>query len=291
MGYIYLIKNKINNKNYVGQTIRENVNERWKEHKYKKGCPLLKNAIKSHGILNFDFKIIIICFDSDLNFYEEFYIKKYNSLYPNGYNLLKGGEQNNLSEFNNKKIYQYDKDGKFLNEYKSLKEAGNLNKLSAKNISKCASSKRSKTCGNFIWKYEKCDISDEEKINKTYKKIFQYDINGKFIKEYKNINEASQINNISRNKISECANGKLELGDNYIWSFFKDININLNRKFRRDLGVKKRIMQLDLENYKILAEYSSILEASRSTNIPKSTISRCLKGNKKAGGFLWEYKN
>jgi len=92
MGYIYKILNKINNQCYIGQTI-QNLEERWRQHKkISSNCIYLKNAFKKYGVENFDFKLICICFDSDLNKFEIDYINKYNSLVPNGYNLRKGGE-------------------------------------------------------------------------------------------------------------------------------------------------------------------------------------------------------
>ena len=69
MGYIYKITNKINGKCYIGETTKDDPNKRWKQHKntIKKGmgCPALGLAVKKYGIENFEFCILIICFDSD----------------------------------------------------------------------------------------------------------------------------------------------------------------------------------------------------------------------------------
>jgi group I intron endonuclease len=51
----------------------------------------LFNAYNKYGISNFTFQIICICFDEDCNIYEEEYIKKFNTIAPNGYNLQAGG--------------------------------------------------------------------------------------------------------------------------------------------------------------------------------------------------------
>ena len=91
MGYIYYIKNLITNKYYVGQTIND-LKERWRNHRKKNSnCVYLKNAFKKYGFDNFEFKLICICFDDDLNKFEIDYIKHFNSLVPDGYNLKKGG--------------------------------------------------------------------------------------------------------------------------------------------------------------------------------------------------------
>ena len=56
--------------------------ERWRAHintmKSNKGCPALKDAMKKHGVENFKFEVIIICFDEDVERYEREYIWKYN---------------------------------------------------------------------------------------------------------------------------------------------------------------------------------------------------------------------
>ena len=96
MAYIYLIKNKIIKKSYIGESKGNDVNWRWNQHKRKieknKGCPALRDAVKKYGIENFEFSVLIICFDDDRFKYEKEYIKKYNTVVPNGYNITTGGE-------------------------------------------------------------------------------------------------------------------------------------------------------------------------------------------------------
>jgi group I intron endonuclease len=95
MGYIYKITNIVSGKCYIGETMEETPEYRWRRHissiKTNKGCPALKGAIKKYGIKKFKFEIVIICFDEDRFIYEKEYIKKYNSQVPNGYNILSGG--------------------------------------------------------------------------------------------------------------------------------------------------------------------------------------------------------
>jgi group I intron endonuclease len=94
MGYIYLITNKVSGKQYVGQTICKDVEKRWRQHKKCDGKTIgryLQAAYNKYGIDNFKFQIICICFDEDCNKFEEDYIKKFNTLVPNGYNLREGG--------------------------------------------------------------------------------------------------------------------------------------------------------------------------------------------------------
>jgi group I intron endonuclease len=93
MGIIYLIRNNINNKCYVGQTIRT-LEKRWKEHcKVSEGCTALNNAIKKYTPEQFTVSILIETDDELLDDLEIDYIKKYNSLFPNGYNIQTGGNK------------------------------------------------------------------------------------------------------------------------------------------------------------------------------------------------------
>lgn len=95
-GVIYKITNLINGKQYIGQTSKLYINNRWCEHKNnaRNGkSSYLYNAIRKYGEDNFEFKVILkhipIC---KLNFYEQLLIRKFNTKNPNGYNLTDGGE-------------------------------------------------------------------------------------------------------------------------------------------------------------------------------------------------------
>lgn len=93
-GFIYIITNTVNNKVYVGQTIRS-LEERWREHcrtKCHKGelNMLIKKAIQKYGRENFNITELEKCKIEELNEKEVYYINLYNS-YKEGYNMTKGG--------------------------------------------------------------------------------------------------------------------------------------------------------------------------------------------------------
>jgi len=92
MGYIYIIKNITNNKIYVGQT-RRTIQLRWLEHRTNKNRPLNLD-IKKYGKDNFIFILTKEVANNELDKEEQFYINKYNSLKPNGYNILIGNHLN-----------------------------------------------------------------------------------------------------------------------------------------------------------------------------------------------------
>jgi group I intron endonuclease len=96
MAAIYKITNTVNNKIYIGQTIGD-IKKRFKKHlsqvNCKNVCSALYAAFNKYGKDNFYIESLIVGDYSkdELNELEIFYIKKYNSLSPNGYNLQSGG--------------------------------------------------------------------------------------------------------------------------------------------------------------------------------------------------------
>ena len=92
---IYMHKNKLNNKVYIGQTKQEKLNNRWKNGKGYKSCTYFYHAIQKYGWDNFE-HIILDQGDwtlEEANKKEQFYIQKYNSTnIEKGYNIKKGGE-------------------------------------------------------------------------------------------------------------------------------------------------------------------------------------------------------
>lgn len=91
---IYKITNDINNKIYIGQS--KNPDHRGKEHIWRSqendaDNSLIHKAMKKYGIKHF--KMSIIGWYDNYNEMEKYYIKQYNSLSPNGYNIALGGEE------------------------------------------------------------------------------------------------------------------------------------------------------------------------------------------------------
>lgn len=105
---IYKITNKVNNKVYIGQTVRK-LSDRMKSHFYQcsnEECNTsLCNAFRKYGKDSFMWEAIHTCDDiDDLNEKEKYYIKKYNSLNENGYNMTEGGLNGLLSDKVKKKM-------------------------------------------------------------------------------------------------------------------------------------------------------------------------------------------
>ena len=96
---IYKITNNINNKVYIGQSI--NIEKRIKQHFWKAKCEkdisfnsILHKAIRKYGAENFSWEVLQECSIEEIDELEQKYIKEYNSISPNGYNILIGGQKN-----------------------------------------------------------------------------------------------------------------------------------------------------------------------------------------------------
>lgn len=93
---IYKITNKINNKIYIGSTVKT-FPQRWAGHTFasRKGSgSIFQRAIKKYGRENFEVEIICSVLDKKyLDDVEQFFIEYYQSMKPKGYNavgVLKG---------------------------------------------------------------------------------------------------------------------------------------------------------------------------------------------------------
>ena len=109
MGYIYKIQNNINNKVYIGQTIKP-IEKRFQQHRNNWNKPYfsqlnLYKAFKKYGIENFSFEPIEEIADDKLDEREKYWIAYYNS-YKNGYNSTIGGRSVELYNWDIDEIIQ-----------------------------------------------------------------------------------------------------------------------------------------------------------------------------------------
>ena len=110
MFVVYKITNLIENKCYIGSSIR--VEKRWRQHintsnnpnSSQYNYPLYK-AFRQFGIENFIFEIIADDFETiwEMEEYEQQMIDFYNSVKPNGYNQTRATHSNNLMHENRQK--------------------------------------------------------------------------------------------------------------------------------------------------------------------------------------------
>lgn len=122
IGFIYEIVNCINNKKYIGQTIKNYVKYRWNNHRNELNRNVhhndyLQNAWNYYGKDNFKFNILEQVEEENeedllnkLNQLEPYYIQLYKTMYYQwGYNLKLGGDNKSMSEYSKQKISKKNK--------------------------------------------------------------------------------------------------------------------------------------------------------------------------------------
>lgn len=106
---IYIIKNDINNKVYIGQSIHPK--ERFAEHCYlreDRRNSILTSAICKYGKEHFWMELL----EENIENYDErekYWIAFYNSIRPNGYNISSGGEDGNSGLFSAQSVLTKEK--------------------------------------------------------------------------------------------------------------------------------------------------------------------------------------
>ena len=216
---IYKIKNLINDKVYIGQSV--DVEKRWSTHKaelknnYHHNIHL-QNAWNKYGEENFEFSIIEECYTNQLNQREIYWIAKFNSC-ETGYNLTSGG--GNTESFS-KSIIQFDCTGKELRRYGSISEAETSTGICYSQISECCSDKR-KTAGGYIWQYEEgfVVIPRWHFDARLFNEIRQLTKDGKIINTFPSAAEAKRVTGVCDTSIIRCCHGKLKTAGGYTWEF------------------------------------------------------------------------
>ena len=173
-GVIYVIRNKINNKLYIGQTTEKGGFGRRYRYNLAKNThnKHLKSSIQKYGIENFeiDEEFDIAYSKEELDKLEDLYIKIFNTTNQDyGYNLKYGGSSGKCSEqlkeqmSQNRKGKLMGKDNPFYNKQHSKEIMDNIKFKNGKavycielNIIKCSSEEMGRSLGLFGTSIRRC---------------------------------------------------------------------------------------------------------------------------------------
>lgn len=296
---IYLITNKLNNMQYVGQSV--DIEDRLYRHSITNDNCYLHNAIKKYGWDNFKTEIVEYCEPNKeiLNAKEIYYIQYFNTLMPNGYNMTKGGGAS--PEYTKKKVKQYDLEGVYIQTFPSVKEASIATNIDSRYISGVANHSDRYTAKGFQWCFEgeEYNIQKNPKNYSGYDKIpvCQYSLEGKYIQTIESLSAAAkQVKLADANGIKRCcdAKGNYSAGG-YQWRYLQDKKDQIPpyNSQKAHCTTNKPVEQYNKQGEKI-AEFSSAKEAADSLNMKKggnSAILRVCQGKQKTCmGFIWKYK-
>lgn len=289
-GYIYIIKNLINDKVYIGQTSR-NIEARWNQHKAaalrgeNQGI-ILYNAIRKYGIENFYISQLEEVDLNNLNEREIYWIKFYNSQTPNGYNVRAGGEDPGRKE-----VYKIDiLTNNIIECYGSAMAAAEANNIDLSLLTKVCRGEQ-ESCGNFKWSYVENYNSLKTKDSKTNIKSFKINqidpTTNEIIKIWDSVKEAAKTLKIDASGISHCLSGRYKTSAGYKWSYTDENFI----KYIPVSAKRKPVLQFDAITKDFIKEWSCAREAAQTLNITANSIQKNCRGTQKtAGGYIWKYK-
>ena len=285
MAYIYKITNLINQKCYIGETT-QTITKRWQQHLYQSQNQghgynyHLHCAIRKYGESNFIIEEIEYCNDEVRFAREHYYIMYYNSLEPNGYNILAAGQ------------------GSIKVPIEAILELWE-NGLSVKDIGLQLGIGRQYVANhlkaNGIAQSDIMARQGQQTKQRCSKPVIQYTVDGIFIKEWPSATSVKE-NGYSQTMVSSVCRQEQITAHGYIWKY-KDDNRDISEWIKRvndkKLGgkPKKSIYQLDL-NHNIIQEFASAADAAKYLSLDdKSNICAAARKGRKAYGYYWQYKS
>ena len=208
MPYIYKIINNVNQKIYIGKTIRT-IEERFKEHckDYKKRDlekrPLY-SAMKKYGIENFSIELVE---ETDNPEEREKYWIEYYSSFKNGYNATIGGD--------GKPYIDYDLVAATYKELKIQKAVAKKLNISEDTVSRVLRIKNIPS------------LNQSEAVRLSVGKIVnQYDLQGNYLNSFpstraaaESLNKVTSKSNGACSHIADVCKGKRKTAYGYIWKF------------------------------------------------------------------------
>jgi hypothetical protein len=287
---VYIHKNKINGKRYIGIT-SQTVNNRWRNGKGYERQTYFYNAIQKYGWDNFYHYIIITDITKEkASNLEIKLIKYYNSQNPKyGYNIAKGGELGCSNE-----VYVYNRvTGDYINSYINIPLASRNLNVSTSAISAVATGK-AKYSGiyYFSYKYIGQKIAKEFLFNINYEEanltpIAQYDFNGNLINIF--YKERDAIIKMFGEKSKKLLNVNNKTCYGYIWIPFNINETPCEKLSETELTSRltynyKGCYQYDL-NGKFIRRFNTITEACISIGKTKKSISRLSNKAKNIGKY------
>ena len=282
MGYIYKITNILNQKSYIGKTIRD-PEIRWNEHKQDNKHPNLplQRAFKKYGINSFSFEIIEEVKEELLDEREKYYIKKFNT-YKQGYNATLGGEGGVTHTLPKEEIE------KILTLWKQKCTISQISKITGHSFS--AIQNHIKKTGITNEQYKKQIKLNKNKALKNIKLRERQNLKkeNKFTKEQEKIIFEDFNNFYSCTYISKkikCSYKKLY---NFLKNFYTEEEIIARSKIKTSLS--KKYYKYTLDDI-FIKEYKNREELKQDyTESQIKVIQNCARGAKKnAYGYKWSY--
>lgn len=186
-----------------------------------------------------------------------------------------------------RKVYQFSKDGKLLNEFETSTKASEY--LSNLLGCKCTVKLDRKTYKGYIWSYDK-NFDYNKYINNTNKTpVDLYDFDGNLLGKYNTIRSAlkSIDKSCENGSVHNACEGKLLTLYGYVWRYSGDPfdKYPLENKYING----KSVNQYTLDD-KYITTYKACTEAGSVLGVRDKNISACCRGEQCiAYGYKWFY--
>lgn len=221
-----MIKNNINGKVYIGQSV--DIKKRWREHRSaaynlnsKDYNMVIYRAIRKYGLNNFSFSILETCEIEELNEKEKYWIQNYDSK-NKGYNVSLGG--NDYTHLGNI-VELYDYQGNYVCEYANAMEVAKALNVFYGTVYQVIYGIRLSVKGYQL--KLKNDDSKQIKIyqNRQGGKIKVCSLNDKNekIEEFESIADAARKLNLDSSCITKCCKGKLVHHGGFKWKYLNEV--------------------------------------------------------------------
>jgi len=282
--FVYVVRNKVNGKRYVGKTLI-GVEYRWKKHlvdtfneKLYAYNSYFHRAIRKYGVENFEFEEIFSSLESpepmtvfDLSDWEKYFIQKYRTFIGfsdcHGYNMTLGGEG---WTGRGKAIDVYDKDLNFIATYESIEETSRELKLYPQNIS-AAINGRIKATGGYVF----CESGLEpvQFVNITETKIDLYSLEGEFIKTFNTMRDAASFIDTNPTNVFDCCNQKQLRCKDYITVYHGD---KLEDR-RESKAAAKSVDVYWAKTKQFMKTFNTITALKNELKLWNNVVNRCLR--------------
>ncbi len=236
-GIIYKATNKINNKIYIGQTIKT-LEERIYHHVYRANHSLdiththFINAIRKYGEENFIWEVIDKGENQEeLNEKEIYWIKYYNSV-NNGYNIQDGGNKYDSDKFalacGSKPFLAYRVNGEFLGEFINRHTFGKQYNIADTNVGNLIKNKYN-SCNGIIC-IDKEEFTEQllkeklEKAKQTFRPFVAINLKTKEeFGPFETMKECREQLGLKHNHIGEILKGIRKSQEGYTFKFIDNI--------------------------------------------------------------------
>lgn len=278
MAYIYKIINSVNDKVYIGQTIRS-LEVRFKQHLYDakrykdKSNSKLYNAMNKYGDNKFSITIVEECEPDLLDDREKYWIKQYDSFH-NGYNTTLGGFGHSIDD--SESILNAWNDGLIVNDISKLTHHSMVYTIQT-------------LLNNNVTHEQMKERARKSQSDKVKVPVYQYDLDGNYIASHKSIWDVEVNTGINHS----CINGVL-CGAHYSAGFYqwsrKRVD-NIGKCKHQFCGTARNIYQYTLDG-EYVCTYPSFTQAAKAVGLKSIKPIRMVCYNKAhtSAGYRWSFE-